>query len=727
MGASGDLVGRDVEFSDIAGRFKECVAARRAQVLLVRGAPGIGKSTVLDAFLRQADEAGGRMLNAAAFEADSIRPFAIWIDALRAYDPAAHDAIFAGADVANRDRLFGGLSERLGREAALGPVVISFDDVHWCDESSAAALHYVIRMLRDQPVFCILAARTGELRDNAAMQQSLRGLRRDGLFDEIRLGPLSAEAVTRLIALRAPDADCEKLGRESAGNPLLAIELARARDDGSVAASITDLVRERAAHMDVISAEVIGWAALLRPRIEIPTLVRLTGLDTARVGEVLEAAERYAILVPGERGLKFSHDLVARAVYTEISPLRRQVMHRRIAEMLEQDAALDLARASDLAHHATHSGDSGLAARAMASAGRLCLRFFANEEAASLARKGLQFAEDLAEAERVCAEIDLHDVLLAAEPLADGEAAAAQYAALAERALDHGQLKHARLGYQMAATVRWSQGQWAAARDQSLQAVRAIRGGEDTAHIIGMAETAKCLVLLERDLSQADAMLMEARSLAERGRVVHRSVPLALGMLRYHENRLEEAEELLHQARALCKSAGDRLNEFQVLEFLVMIDLQRGRWEQARERCEQLVELGEKLREGSELPFARALRGLCDYALDDKVADLEAAIEDLRLVDAKYRLAYTLTRAALVDCERGRKGPAEERAGEALEYARILERPTEMLIAHAILACSCRDRAEEVQATEHESEVLRLRKEAAGWTEEITARLAATR
>jgi len=363
----------------------------------------------------------------------------------------------------------------------------------------------------------------------------------------------------------------------------------------------------------------------------------------------------------------------------------------------------------------------------MASAGRLCLRFFANEDAASLARKGLQFAEDLAEAERVCAEIDLHDVLLAAEPLADAEAAAERYAALAERALDHGQLKHARLGYQMAATVRWFQGQWAAARDQSLQAERAARGGEDNAHIIGMAETAKCLVLLERDLSQAGAMLMEARSLAERARVLHQSVPLALGMLRYHENRLEEAEELLQQARTLCKSAGDRLNEFQALEFLVMIDQQRGRWPEARERCGQLVELGEKLREGSELPFARALRGLCDYALGNETAELEAAIEELRVVDAKYRLAYALTRAALVDCERGRKALAEERAGEALEYAKILERPTEMLIAHAILACSCRNRAKQARAREHEGEVLRLRADAAGWSEDIIARLVDTR
>ena len=191
-------------------------------------------------------------------------------------------------------------------------------------------------------------------------------------------------------------------------------------------------------------------------------------------------------------------------------------MHRRIAELLEKDTAQDLARAADLAHHATLSGDTGLAARAMVCAGRLCLRFFANDDALSLARKGLQLAETLSDAERVCVEIDLQEILLAARPADDWEAAARHFAALAERALDHGALAHARLGYHMASWVRWTQGQWAAAREQTLQAARAVRGGQDEAQIVGMAETAKCLALLERDMSRADAMLMEASQRAGR-------------------------------------------------------------------------------------------------------------------------------------------------------------------------------------------------------------------
>ncbi|MGV8987238.1 MAG: hypothetical protein ACOH2H_13260 [Cypionkella sp.] len=404
---------------------------------------------------------------------------------------------------------------------------------------------------------------------------------------------------------------------------------------------------------------------------------------------VLDTAQRHAMLQTTHRGVDFAHELIARAIYNDISPLRRQVMHRHVAELLERDAAQDLARAADRAHHATLSGDPGRGAKAMVSAGRLCLRFFANDDAMTLARKGLQLAEVLPDAARVSVEIDLQDILLAARPLEDREAAANHFAALAEKALDHGALAHARLGYHMAAWLRWTQGQWSAAREQTLQAARGARGGQHEAQIVGTAETAKCLVLLERDMTRADAMLSEVSTLARRKDFNHHAIAAGLGMMRFHEDRLDEAEEYFREARTLCKSAGDRVNEYQAVEYLVMLDFHRGKLDQARTLCEELLLLGNKLRGGSEEPFARAMAGLCTYAINDQEIDLEAALSDLRTADAKYRLTYILTRAALLDCERGRAGSATTRATEALGYATLLERATGMLLASAVLSHSC--------------------------------------
>lgn len=719
------LVGRREEQEALAAAWEDAVAGHAGLVLL-RGEPGLGKSALLDCMRSRVRAEGGLVLSACAFEADQIRPFALWMEALRAGLPETAESVFGSGIAQNRESLLARIGELVAGEAGRRPVMLQFDDVHWADESSVAALHYVLRLNRERPVLAVLAVRESEMRDNVALQQALRSLRREGTLHELRLGPMPAEDIEALVRIRAAGADGARLSRECGGNPLLALELARAEADGGGEAggSILELVQERLARFDPDAADVLRWAAVLGCVVNVPALLSVSGLDGNVVSRALEEAERQAILVSGERGLRFAHELIVRAIYTDISPVRRQIMHRKVASWLEQDERFELSRAADLAHHASLSGDAGLAARAMVSAGRLCLRFFANEDAQSLARKGLQLAEQLPAAEQVRVVIDLHDVLLSAAPLQDWEGEAERYTRLAECALDHGESAHARRAYYMAASVRWQHGQWAEAREQSLQSERVARSGGDHEHIIGLAETAKCLVLLERDLSQADAMLMEAQARAQRGQFAHHAIPAGIGMLRFYENRMDEAEELLKHARTLCKWAGDRLVEYQVDEYLAMIDIQRGRFEAATRRCQDLVTLGNKIRDGSEAPFARALLGLCRFALDDDAVALDAALVDLRLADAKQRLAYAQTRAAMLDCQRGRHERGAQRATEALACAEALERATEMLLAHAVLAQCCRAEGENAPAQLHAEAVARL--QAAGvaaWAEDVARRL----
>ena len=722
------LIGRDAEVRLVTETFERGVARSRAGLMMLSGAPGMGKTRLMEHLRALSAERDAFVLSAAAFESDAIRPFALWLDALRASSEGYVESVFGSDGDIGRDRFFAGLNAIVAQESEQRPVVLLFDDIHWCDESSAAALHYVLRTNRDRPVLGVAAARDGELRDNAAMQLALRGLRRDTMLTRVELQPLPLEATEDLIAKVVPDADAARLARESGGNPLLAVELARAEMRGDDSGSLAGLVQDWLARFGVEGAEVLRWAAVLSPCVEIEALESLTGLDANDVGAALESAERHGMLQATESGLRFTHELIARGVYNDISPLRRRVMHRRVAEMLEAAMGRDLSRAASLAHHATQSEDAGLAARAIVSAGRLCLRFFANDDALALARKGLQLAASLPEAEQVRREIELHDILLAAGPLEDREAAAQQYAAMAERALDLGELAHARLGYHLASTVRWEQGRWGAAHEQTLQAERVVRGGDEKSRIVGIAETAKCLAMIERDLGEADAMLMEASALAQRRGFSHPAIAAGLGMLRFHENRLDEADELFREAHTLCKSLGDRVNEYLANEYLIMLDLQRGRPLQARERCNELLMLGSKLREGSEEPFARTVLGLCNYAIDDEAEGMDAALEDLRIADAKHRLAYILTRAAVLDCERGRVDSAIGRATEALEYATLLQRATEMLIAHAVLAHASDKRGDNENRDSHADEVARLAGAgAATWTSEIVDTLAGYR
>jgi hypothetical protein len=361
-------------------------------------------------------------------------------------------------------------------------------------------------------------------------------------------------------------------------------------------------------------------------------------------------------------------------------------MHRRVAELLEEATATDLTLAADLAHHAPRSGDSALAARAMISAGRMCLRFYANEDALELYQRGLAFVADLTASERICLTLELCDIRLNAAPLEHWEQAVEEYIGLAEEALDVGALSHARLGYQMASYVRWMHGEWSGAQRDSLQAERVSRAATDEAHIIGMAEAAKCLVLLERDLSQADAMAMEADALARRSNVQCPALPSALGLLRYYEGRLDDAVEYLEEARTICKAKGDRISEYLTNEYLTIIEVEREDYAAARERCHNLVDMGSRLRDGSEYPFALAMEGLCDYGHGGDDSGLDQRLAAVREVDAKHRLAFLLNRAARLDIRHGRLDSALGRSLEALDLAQLMERPSEKLFAQINIA-----------------------------------------
>jgi hypothetical protein len=95
------------------------------------------------------------------------------------------------------------------------------------------------------------------------------------------------------------------------------------------------------------------------------------------------------------------------------------------------------------------------------------------------------------------------------------------------------------------------------------------------------------------------------------------------------------------------------------------------------------------------------MAAVCDYALSGQTDELEAALDDLREVDAKHRLAYALTRAAQVDVAAGRYAEAIARGKEALENATLLDRGTDMLLAHVVLARAYRGLMDEAAFRRH--------------------------
>ena len=695
------LVGRTDELAALDAAVARAEALRRFGAVAITGALGAGKSRLLDEWVPRATGTGAAVATVAAFEADVGRPYGPWLDALARLPgtPRPELARLARAGTSEdavpleREQLFEGVADAIASAAIERAIVIAIDDAHWLDQGSSTLLGHVARRCDRLPVLLLLLARPGELDDNVMLARSLRAFRQRGVLDERELPPLDAAATATLVRSVRADADAEALYARSGGNPLFALELARAPDEaGGAPRSVATAIRDRLATLPEDAAVALRWGAVMRRGFAAQELEALTSLPAEVVVDMLDLLVRRALLARDADDARyvFAHELVRQVVHDGLSEPRRRLMHRRVAEWFAArvERGDDRVDVADVAHHAAAAHDAALAARTCLLAARRSLRMFATTDAHALARRGLRHAEMLADPDRTRCSLELLEVTLAARSPDDRERIAGQLEHLAERALDLGALEHARLGYHLLAYVRWERGASLDAHRHMRHAQMISRGGPEPEQIVGMAEAARCLVILERDLPEAEALALEA---AARGRIAGvepAATFAALGMLHLHRGRTARAAADLERALAIARVRRDHHDEYQALEQLATLELARDDLAAARTRADELVQLGTRFAEGSEAPFARGLVALvrCASGEDAAQVDLDAALDTLAAVDAKQRLSSLASRAAWCDVERGATSRAITRARRALDAASALERSTEIALARAVLA-----------------------------------------
>ena len=723
------LVGRQQERSRLFS-ILDGAAEGQLLVFLLKGESGVGKTRLLAELSEEAQRRGCMVLEGAAYEAEGGRPYGPWIDALRrlptgfvsessgaALAPLLPELGDAGDATHSRDRLFGAVVDLISAHAHKdAPALLLFDDIHWSDDATTELLHYVARMSLCSPVAMVLGARDGELIDNESTMRMLRGFRRDGLIDEHLLLPLTEQDVADLVQGIDSAADASEVFVLSGGNALLARELAQAAASGgeTVPRSLKELVGDRLVRLAPESGDVLRWAAVLGLTFAVERLTELVSLEFDPLMNALSELERHTLLECAGTSASmygFHHALVHQVVYSEISEPRRKLMHLRVARLLQGRPDPDGTLALELAHHAAVGGDAAMSVQACVVAGNRCLQLFANAEALAHARRGLRLVEELPDPERLKLRIELEKVSVEARLPDDPATESKRLEALAEEALDAGCAPHARLAFTLVSYLRWQDGAVGDAHRLSLRAEFASRGTDAQDRALGIAEAARCLVTLERDIAQAEALLLEARAITERSGESPWVVADALGLLHLHAGELEEASAAFENAWAAARRTSNRLHEFMALEHLVMVSISLGNEDKACQYAKDLGAIGEKLREGSERPLGRAMVALCAYRKDqtESAAELEDGLQALREIDAKQRLAFVLTQAALVESTRGQLERAEARAKESLALGRTLERPTEIALALSLLLRIAIARGDQSAMKKHADELVTVR------------------
>ncbi|MEQ1701169.1 MAG: AAA family ATPase [Ilumatobacteraceae bacterium] len=655
-----EVIGRRREVTAAVAHLGRAAATGQAQLLLVEGVAGIGKSTVLDAISAELDTQGFRSVRVALTAAETSLSWAGLITLSRQFDPAGRAELPAAQRVALDGVLGGdtagsveptlaaaGLAGIIAADVDVhGPMLLIVDDVQWLDHASAAALSFAVRVLASLPVAVVFASRP-ERRplEPERLLPSDRSLR-------IGLEGLSLVELQELLAARFGVVHRRpvliRLHEACGGNVMHAIEVGRMLSEGHsldvalVPQTLRALIDGELARLPDEVAEALEHVALL-PRPTVALVERV--LPGAESG--LAAAEQLGILAERDGRLLFAHPLLRAGLLDRIGGVRRRRLERALAEVVEDPeervvlraaaaTGIDVQIAAELeaigeraaALGATHvaavrfdrsveltpADDHGARARRLLSAG------LAHTRAGDLERGAPRFAAAIAAGlpplQDAWAVISLTTLITER----DGPHASVEWLTAAAERLRGDGLAHLRLVLWRVLNLLFADLRGArAAAPAALAAARDWGDPEFIAQAAIITETAAYLSGETVDVDRLQALLPAAPLAAATANGV---VPVYLGQLLVWSDRVDAsiANERTELDRALA--AGHIPAEANALQSISDAYRRCGRWDDAcaaMERWTDLVALtgSDPALEGSysDLAWLWAMRGRCDDAM----------------------------------------------------------------------------------------------------------------
>jgi DNA-binding NarL/FixJ family response regulator len=350
-------VGRGTELARVDSFLEAAQAGLR--VLAIAGPAGIGKTTLWREGVERAAREGRTVLAARPSGAEATLSYAALADLL---DGLPDDVYEELPTVQRRALDVALLREDTGAESLDGhvvaagllsvlrvlseePVLLAVDDAQWLDHATAAALEYAIRRLEDRPVGVLVAVRTEDDRpatfERAVSADRLEELDLDGLAVASLHGVLKAG-----LGHSFPRPVLVRIAAASGGNPFHALEVGRElqRTDAATDAPLPvprgarTLARTRVEGLPDATLEALLVAAVLaRPTTALVDV------------EALEPAERAGIVEVAGNEIRFTHPLLASAVYESAPAALRRRAHRLVADRIQtpEEQARHLALAAD--------------------------------------------------------------------------------------------------------------------------------------------------------------------------------------------------------------------------------------------------------------------------------------------------------------------------------------------------------------------------------------------
>ena len=417
------LIGREQEWNVLLKTWKT-VKRNSSRIVLIEGEPGVGKSRLSEEFVRWVVADGGSVLRSHAYDAQAglryepvveilrdalgtpglagtapewLSEVAKLLPELRGRFPGLPDASPV-EDSSAGWRLFEGVAQLLLALAAERPVVVSLEDLQWCDGDSCDLLRFLVRRSEKAPVLWLGTVNLGEVERDAPSARFCRVLRAKSQASVLSLRPLTEEELWVMIRemghLSTPTGArrfANRMFGVTAGNPFYLVELLKtmfaqgllaideetgewtvapglALDEGQgfpISRTVHDVIAERVERLPGELRDLLITMAVAGAGCRPEVLSHVHGISRLHAASVGDALADRRLVVEDSGMYRCAHPVIAHVVRNGLTASRRKEVHRILALALERSiAAADPREAArEIARHADRGGEAALAYR----------------------------------------------------------------------------------------------------------------------------------------------------------------------------------------------------------------------------------------------------------------------------------------------------------------------------------------------------------------------------
>ncbi|MEM4160377.1 MAG: tetratricopeptide repeat protein [Thermoplasmata archaeon] len=431
------FVGREKELDILRNALEKTRNTGAGNVYIITGQMGVGKTRLIQEVSKTAEKMGYAVMLGRSLDEKAV-PFLPLIEAFEKYSTKPEENSkylptgLVGAEIEEREELIGFTREKIRMMEAImrrfseiskkQPVMLILDDIQWADTGTLSVFLYLARNVRNLNLILVGAYPDDYVRTMGSphFEEFLSNLAIEKNVNTLYLHPLKREDISKILGAilgtwKIPEELVEFVFEKTGGNPLFVEEVSKAIQEQGIfdvktrkltrslekvemPSSVKSVIAMRLKEVKENEMKVLGCAAVIGRVFDYEILKESAGMEEEKLLDILERLVnlRFFEQMPGSsEAFRFMHNPVYEVIYSELTGLRKRMLHKKVGEVIEKKHGSDVRYHADIGRHYMIAGEYEKSVKYLTSIAEHSLKNFACKECSNYCESILRIVPNL--------------------------------------------------------------------------------------------------------------------------------------------------------------------------------------------------------------------------------------------------------------------------------------------------------------------------------------------